>query len=49
MFELVLNGLNWFKPLVTGNNRFLQCLNSFKTFQTGCNRLQPVYALFELV
>ena len=37
MFELVLNGLNRFKAVVTGNNRFLQCLN---WFEQVLNRLQ---------
>ena len=40
MFELVLNGLNWIKPVATGYNRFLQCLNWFEQVYTGLNRLQ---------
>ena len=40
MFELVLNGLNWFKPVAIGNDRLMQCLNWFEQVYTGLNRLQ---------
>ena len=40
MFELVLNRLNWFKPVATGYSRFLQCLNWFEQVYTVLNRLQ---------
>ena len=42
MFELVLNGLNWFKPVATGYNRLLQCLNWFEQVYIGLNWLQRV-------
>ena len=50
MFELVLNGLNWFKPVAHGYNRFLQCLNWFEqVVATGYNRLLQCLNWFEQV
>ena len=39
MFELIWTGLYRFKPVATGYNRLLQCLNWFEQVYIGLNRL----------
>ena len=38
------NCLNWFKPVATGDNWFLERFNWLELVLTGLNRLQPVVA-----